>query len=144
MALNIPGLTSHFLFLPPPHPLCMSPEQVEIFSSYLDYFSFATQICRDALYLDKSTLGRIIPSLTVVSLYGPALSFCKSGRIFFALLKETTFWGGNSQCEKCPYFQSLDTWKIIKMARRITINPRRLVHSLGDARPLPRPMLKMK
>ena len=35
----------------------------------------------------------MIPSLTVVSLYGPALSFCKSGKIFFALLKDTTFWG---------------------------------------------------
>ena len=29
------------------------------------------------------------------------------------------------------------------MARRTTINPRRLVHSLGDASPLPRPGLKV-
>ena len=35
------------------------------------------------------------------------------------------------------------TWKIIKMARRTTMKPRRLVHSLGDARPLPRPGFKV-
>ena len=153
----------------------------------------------------------MIPSLTVVSLYGPALSFCRSGKIFLARLKETTFWGishhtklntiplwlisdhkddeeddtepfililkkkvkkytkwsvvlnfsmdnvkGHKNSEEPFFMKKLvqrrwgrwqksrwRTWNIIKMARRTTMKPRRLVHSLGDARPLPRPGFKV-
>ena len=85
----------------------------------------------------------MIPSLTVVSLYGPALSFCKSGRIFLALLNETTFWGKFYPYQLQKFSLVCQTWKIIKIARRITINPKRLVHSLGDASPPPRPALQI-